>query len=79
MLQRLRVTRLNDVPAGYNLIMALQEAIFQQRKLNKIPDTMLLLQVCRCGFSTRNRPWRKLKLHPSASPIHPQYKNVFAI
>ena len=44
----LRVTRLNDVPAGYNVIMALQDAIFQQRKLNLVEDTMLLLQVSPC-------------------------------
>ena len=41
----LRVTRLNDVPAGYKAIMALQDALFQQRKLDLIADTMLLLQV----------------------------------
>lgn len=41
----LRVTRLNDVPAGYKVIMALQDVLFQQRKLDQIADTMLLLQV----------------------------------
>jgi hypothetical protein len=41
----LSVTRLNAVPAGYKAIMALQEAIFQQRKLGTIEDTMILLQV----------------------------------
>jgi hypothetical protein len=43
----LRVTKLNVVPSGYKVIMALQEAIFQQRKLGTIEDTMLLLQVNR--------------------------------
>lgn len=41
----LRVTKLNAVPAGYQAIMALQEAIFQQRKVGAIEDTMLMLQV----------------------------------
>jgi len=42
---KLRVTRLNGDPAGYQTIIKLQDAIFEQRRTNLIGDTMLLLQV----------------------------------
>ena len=41
----LSITRLNSVPAAYQAVMALQQVIYEQRKLDLVENTVILLQV----------------------------------
>lgn len=41
----LRVTALNATPAAYTPILRLQELLFEMRRRDEIPDTLLQLEV----------------------------------
>lgn len=64
----LRVTALNAVPAAYAPILRLQELLFDMRKRDEIPDTLLQLEARRRRRRRSGLRCRTLPAPAQASP-----------
>lgn len=79
----LRVTALNATPAAYAPILRLQELLFEMRRRDEIPDTLLQLEVRRPVRCRRRRRrschYRCLRHDRSPSSLRLQHSSVYTI